>query len=126
MARRSSTTTDSARSSESDHGADKVNDPGTGSTEGPEGTEGPDGSGAASAQGGSAPPPAKRRKRGPNKPKPGIFTVETNAHMKHEEIIKLLTAHAVTKLGPDVAANMVLQVVVGGTCRPLEDAKADG
>jgi hypothetical protein len=56
----------------------------------------------------------KRRKRGPNKPKPGTFLVETNARMKHEEIIKLLTAHAITQLGPDVAAHMVLLIDVDG------------
>jgi hypothetical protein len=68
----------------------------------------------------------RRRKRGPNKPKPGTFVVETNARMKHEEIIKLLTAHAVTQLGPEVAANMTLQVNVDGECRPLGDVLPQG
>jgi hypothetical protein len=70
--------------------------------------------------------PAKRRKRGPNKPKPGTFVVETKARMKQEEIVKLLIAHAVTQLGADVANNMTLQVNVGGEFRPLADVLPQG
>jgi hypothetical protein len=78
------------------------------------------------AQGTNAPPPVKRRKRGPNKPKPGTFVVETKACMRQDEIVKLLIAHAVTQLGTDVANNMTLQVNVDGVCRPLGDVLQGG
>lgn len=121
MARRSSTS-GSARSNESDLAADNAADLGAGSSSGADSSVD-----SLSAQGtGEAPPPVKRRKRGPNRPKPGTFVVETNARMRHEEIVKLLTAHAVTQLGPDVAARMMLQVDVDGECRSLGDALPQG
>ncbi len=122
MARRPSTSTDSARSNESDSAAGSASDSGAGSSAGSN-----SGAEASSPQGaGEGPPPVKRRKRGPNKPKPGTFVVETNARMTHEEIIKLLTAHAVAQLGPDVAARMMLQVDVDGECHPLGDVLPQG
>lgn len=121
MARRSNASMDSARSNESDLAADNANDPGANSTGAPSSADASNAQGAA-----DAPPPVKRRKRGPNKPKPGSFVVVTNARMKQEEIIKLLAAHAVTQLGPDVAASMTLQVDVDGECRPLGDVLPQG
>jgi len=82
--------------------------------------------GATNPQAGDAPAPPKRRKRGPNKAKPGTFVVETKARMKQEEIIKLLVSHAVTQLGGDVANNMTLQVDDNGECRPLADVLPQG
>jgi hypothetical protein len=122
MARRSSTSTGSARSNETDPATDNAADPGAGNNAGAD-----SGADTSGAQGGAeAPPPTKRRKRGPNKPKPGTFVVETKARMKHEEIIKLLTAHAVTQLGPDTAAHMMLQVNIDGECRSLGDVLPQG
>ena len=122
MGRRSSTSTGSARSNESDPAADNAADPGASSNVGADsGADGPNTQG-----GGEAPPSAKRRKRGPNKSKPGAFVVETKARMKHEEIIKLLTAHAVAQLGADVATHMTLQVNVDDEARPLGDVLPPG
>jgi hypothetical protein len=73
-----------------------------------------------------AAPPVKRRKRGPNKPKPGTFTVRTEAVLNQTEIRRLLTAHAVAMLGEDVAAKMALQVNVDGEWRPLDDDPSQG
>lgn len=115
MARRSSTVMD-----KSDPVTDNASNPGAG-TGVDNSTEVSNTPGA-----GEVPPPAKRRKRGPNKPKPGTFLVETSARMNHEEIIKLLTAHATTQLGPDVAARMTLQVVDGKDCRTLVDFLPQG
>lgn len=85
----------------------------------------PDASNVQSAD--AVTPPAKtRRKRGPNKAKPGTFTVETKARMQQEEIIKLLTAHAAAQLGTDVAANMTLQVSDEGELRSLGDVLPQG
>jgi len=122
MARRSSTSTGSARTNETDSAADNAADPGGSNNAG--GDSGADASGAQGSA--EAPPPTKRRKRGPNKPKPGTFVVETNAHMKHEEIIKLLNAHAVTQLGADVAMRMTLHVDVNGEALPLDSALPPG
>lgn len=146
MVRRSSTSTSNARSNEADLAADNASDPGAGGGDlgtgagsingadpadaqgtGAQGTgaQGADAQGA-DAQGSNVPSPAKRRKRGPNRPKPGTFVVETKARMKQEEIVKLLIAHAVTQLGADVANNMTLQVNVDGVCRPLGDVLPQG
>lgn len=101
----------SAQSNEPDAGAPNGNDPGSG--------------GASNAQG-AGDAPKKRRTRGPNKPKPGNFVVATFASMKHEEIIKLLTAHAAAQLGTEVAARMTLQVNIDGEWRSLGDALPQG
>ena len=122
MARRSSTSTGSARN-ESDPSVDNASDPGDNNSADSTSAQG---AGAGDAGAGDAVAPAKRRKRGPNKPKPGTFIVETNARMNHEQIIKLLTAHANAQLGGDVAARMVLQVLDEGECRPLGDVLPQG
>ena len=149
MARRSSTSTGSARSSESRPAWDSGGSGDSGAGEGDSGTsagpadnadtpnvQGADashvqGADASHVQGadasqGTDTPPAKKRKRGPNKPKPGTFTVETKARMKQEQIIKLLIAQAVAQLGGDVANNMTLQVSLDGTCRPLGEVLPQG
>jgi hypothetical protein len=146
MVRRSSTSTGSARSNAADPAADNASDSGAGAGDpgvgaesnndaDPSDAQGTDAQGTSAqgtdaqgtdAQGPNVPSPAKRRKRGPNKPKPGTFVVETKARMKQEEIIKLLIAHAVTQLGADVANNMSLQVNVDGVCRPLGDVLPPG
>jgi hypothetical protein len=71
---------------------------------------------------GETPPPTKRRKRGPNKTKPGTFTVRTEAVLSQAEIRKLLTSHAAAMLGTDVAAKMTLQVNVDGEWQELLDS----
>jgi hypothetical protein len=115
MARKLSTSMDSVRSNELDPTAGS--DSGTNSN--PEINSSADASNAQGAV--DVTLPAKRRKRGPNKAKPGTFVVETNACMRHEEIVKLLTAHAIAQLGPDVAAHMSLQANIDGECRPIGD-----
>lgn len=115
MARNSNATARGTRTHGADPAADEAGDP-AGSPA--------DSSSSQGAGDGAAPP--KKRKRGPNKPKPGTFIVETNARMQHEEIIKLLTAHAIARLGPDVAARMVLQVHVDGRYRPLNEILPQG
>ena len=140
MARRG-TSTGSARSNEMDSAADNAADAGSSSHAGTDsgadasnaqgggdassGAQG-GGDGSPNTQGGEAPPPVKRRKRGPNKPKPGAFDVETKARMRHDEIIKLLTAHAAAQLGTDTAARMTLQVLVEGEVRALGDVLPPG
>lgn len=132
MARRSSTSMSSARNNESDPtSTDARSIPSGGSDSDPEADSSVDAGssvdGSTTQGSDAATPPAKpRRKRGPNKPKPGTFTVETQAHMGQEEIIKLLTAHAITQLGADVAANMTLQVSVDGVAYLLGDALPAG
>lgn len=122
MARRSNTSTGSARSNELDLAADNAADSDTSNSVGTNnGAEAPNAQG-----GGEAPPPVRRRKRGPNKPKPGTFVVETKARMKHEGIIELLTAHATAQLGADVAAQMTLQVNVDGEVFPLGEVLPPG
>jgi len=64
--------------------------------------------------------PAKRR-RGPNKAKPGTIEVRTEAVMAQAEIVKLLTAHATVMLGAAGAADMVLQVNAGDGWRSLSE-----
>lgn len=133
---RRSTSTGSTRSNETDPAADNGADSGASNAGADSGvdtsggdTSGVDTSGVdtSGAQGGaSAPPPTRRRTRGPNKPKPGTFVVETNAHLKHEEIIKLLNAHAVTQLGANVAMRMTLHVDVNGEGRPLDSVLPPG
>lgn len=61
-----------------------------------------------------------RRKRGPNKPKPtaiivGSIAVRTEASMGQAAIVELLSAHAASdsRIGPDAAAEMELQVNSG-------------
>jgi hypothetical protein len=71
---------------------------------------------------GETPPPTKRRKRGPNKTKPGTFTVRTEAVLSQAEIRKLLISHAAAMLGTDVAAKMTLQVNVDGEWQELLDS----
>jgi hypothetical protein len=46
--------------------------------------------------------------------------------MKHEEIIKLLNAHAVAQLGANVAMQMTLHVDVNGEARPLDSVLPPG
>lgn len=122
MVRRSNTSTGSARSNETDPAADNAADPGASNNAGAD-----SGADTSGAQGGAeAPPPTRRRTRGPNKPKPGTFVVETNAHLKHEEIIKLLNAHAVAQLGANVAMRMTLHVDVNGEARPLDSVLPPG
>lgn len=67
-------------------------------------------------------PPAKRRGRGPNKPKPGAIEVRTEAVMNQAEIVKLLTAHATAMLGAAGAAGMELQVNHGDGWISLDGA----
>lgn len=59
------------------------------------------------------PPKPARRRRGPNKPKPGVIEVRTEAVMPQAEIFKLLTTHAVSMLGAEGAAGMELQINTG-------------
>ncbi len=109
-----------ARSTEAVPTDDNVTDPGTS-------TDTTTVPGADSAPGADGTAPAKpRRKRGPNKPKPGTFTVHTTARMEHDEIIKLLTSHAVTQLGTEVTANMTLQVNIDGETHSLGDVLPNG
>ena len=68
-------------------------------------------------------PPAKRRTRGPNKPKPGAIEVRTEAVMAQAEIVKLLTAHATAMLGAGGAAGMELQVNAGDGWRRAGEVK---
>lgn len=110
MGRRASTSTSSARNNESDPTSANADD------------SAPD----ATAAQGTGEPPKTRRKRGPNKPKPGTFTVETKARMGQEEIIKLLAAHAATQLSTDVASNMTLQISIEGVLHPLDDVLPEG
>jgi hypothetical protein len=56
--------------------------------------------------------PAKRR-RGPNKPKPELIQVSTEATINTAAILKLLTDYAAKMVGADVAAGMELQVHAG-------------
>jgi len=133
MARRSMT--GSARSNEVDPVADNGGDSGVSTSDPATASEPGAGASTSSAQDtggqganaqGTEGPPKVKRKRGPNKPKPsnfGVdFVVEAKAHMKQEDIVKLLMAHATSKLGADVAANMALQVVIDGEYQSLEDA----
>jgi hypothetical protein len=69
--------------------------------------------------------PAKRRTRGPNKPKPGAIEVRTEAVMTQAEIVKLLTAHAAEQLGAG-AAGMELQVNTGDGWRAPADHPPHG
>lgn len=124
MVRRSSASSSNARSSEPEAGS-PAGDPGT--------TPGADASGAQvpgdASVAGDAAAAKPKRKRGPNKPKAvktGTFTVETKARLKEEQIIQLLTAHAVTELGADVAERLSLQVLVEGVLRPLGDVLPEG
>lgn len=125
MARRSNTTTSSTPSNESDSASDNTNGPGTGI--GADASSPPGAADASSSPGTlDATPPAKRRKRGPNKPKPGAFTVRTEAILNQTEICRLLTAHAVARLGEEVAAKMTLQVNVDGKWRRITDVPSQG
>lgn len=82
----------------------------------------------ATASGENAAAPVKqRRKRGPNKPKPGAFVVETQVHMTQEEIIKLLASHAAARLEAEVAERMTLQVRrADGSVQPLDQVLSAG
>lgn len=74
----------------------------------------------------AAPPAKPKRKRGPNKPKPGLFTVVTEASMPQAEIVKLLASRAEELLGKEAAVGMELQVNVGGGWEPMSEAASHG
>jgi hypothetical protein len=67
-------------------------------------------------------PPVGKRRRGPNKPKPGAIEVRTEAVMAQAEIVKLLEAHAIAQLGAAGAAGMELQINAGAGWRLPSDA----
>lgn len=71
-------------------------------------------------------PPAKRRTRGPNKPKPGAIEVRTEAVMAQAEIVKLLAAHAIAQLGAAGAEGMELQVNTGDGWRSPGEVQPHG
>jgi hypothetical protein len=109
MVRRVNTSTSSVRDNTADSVLTSTSEPGS------------DVSSEAQNTSGEAAQPAKKRKRGPNKTKPGTFTVRTEACLSQTEIRKLLTAHAATMLGTDVASKMTLQIHVDGEWRALID-----
>lgn len=74
----------------------------------------------------SAPAKPRRKPRGPNKPKPGLFTVVTEASMPQAQIVALLAARAEELLGKDAAAGMELQVNVGGGWLNISDLPPHG
>ena len=67
--------------------------------------------------------PARRRTRGPNKPKAGdvAIVVTTEASISQAGILQLLTDYVTSKLGAEAAAGMELQLMedLGSSWLPI-------
>jgi len=60
-----------------------------------------------------------KRKRSPNKPKPGTIVLTAEANMSQAAILDLLNTHATKMVGADVAAGMELQINVDNAWEPV-------